>query len=63
MKSVSTVSVQETARRLGCTLKWVYDLLYAGKLPGQKVGRSWRIPESAVLKRLKQGASGATPGR
>lgn len=43
-----TLSVRETAEKLGCTLKYIYDLLYAQKLPSQKVGRQWRISASAV---------------
>jgi excisionase family DNA binding protein len=45
MKPGKQLSVRESALRLGVTLKFIYDLLYAGKLRGaQKVGRSWRIP-------------------
>lgn len=45
----NTLSVREVARRLGCTLKYVYDLLYAGKLVGaQKCGKVWQIPNSAL---------------
>ena len=28
----------------------VYNLLRAGKLPGVKIGRSWRIPRDALDK-------------
>jgi excisionase family DNA binding protein len=44
MKTTQTIGVKETARRFGCTLKYVYDLLYAGRLPGRKVGKTWSIP-------------------
>jgi excisionase family DNA binding protein len=48
------VSVREAALRLGCSQKWVRDLLYEQKLPGaQKKGKQWRIPLSAVEQRLK----------
>jgi excisionase family DNA binding protein len=43
-----TISVRETAARLGCTLKYVYDLLYAGRLKSEKVGRQWRISVLSV---------------
>ena len=43
-----TISVREAATRLGCTLKYVYDLLYEGKLRSEKAGRRWRISVSAV---------------
>jgi excisionase family DNA binding protein len=49
----NTMTVREAAQRMGCTLKYVYDLLYAGKLPSHKVGRQWRIPASAIETRLK----------
>jgi len=31
-----SVSVPEAARRLGFTLKYVYDLLYSGRLKAEK---------------------------
>jgi excisionase family DNA binding protein len=64
MKKIPTMSVQEAARMLGCTLKWVYDMLYCGRLPGTKNGRYWRIPRAAVNDRLKaKEVSNGTPGR
>lgn len=47
-----TITVRETAHRLGCTLKWVYDLLYADKLKAVKQGRRWAISAAAVHKLL-----------
>lgn len=49
----NTITVREAAQKLGCTLKYVYDLLYSGKLPSHKVGRQWRISASAIETRLK----------
>jgi excisionase family DNA binding protein len=46
-----TLSVREAAKQLGCTLKYVYDLLYSGRLAGEKVGRQWRIPAGALRAR------------
>ena len=44
-----TMTVREAAKKLGCTLKYVYDLLYAGRFKGaRKVGRSWAIPEVSI---------------
>ena len=43
-----TISVREAAAKLGCTLKYVYDLLYAGKLKSEKCDREWRIPMAAI---------------
>jgi len=49
MKRTEEFTVQQTALRLGVTLKYVRDLLYGGKLPGAyKKGRVWSIPASAV---------------
>jgi excisionase family DNA binding protein len=47
------LTVREAAGKLGCTLKYVYDLVYAGKLPSKKAGRQWRIPSLAVENWLK----------
>jgi excisionase family DNA binding protein len=50
-----TIGVREVARKLNVTTKYVYDLLYCGKLLGaEKVARQWRIPVEAVEARLKQ---------
>ena len=58
-------TVREAAMMLGCTLKFIYDLLYAGRLEGAtKVGRVWRIPRHAVEARLKaREGYGADRGR
>lgn len=53
MKEKTTMGVRETARRLGCTLKYIYDLLYEGYLPGKKVNGTWRIPVIAIEARLR----------
>ena len=47
------LSVREAAGRLGCTLKYVYDLLYASKLQSEKNGRQWRISATAIEAYLK----------
>jgi len=41
-------------RRLGCTIKYVYDLTYSGKLGAEKVAWRWRIPLSKIEERLKR---------
>jgi len=49
MLRMEDLSVRQTAHELKCTLKYVFDLLYAGKLEGAtKVGGRWRIPFAAV---------------
>jgi excisionase family DNA binding protein len=42
------ISVREAANRRGCSLKWIYDLLYMGKLRGQKLGNLWRIDAESL---------------
>lgn len=48
-----SVSVPEAARRLGFTLKYVYDLLYSGRLKAEKKMGRWRIPTEEIEARLK----------
>ena len=47
------LSVRETASIMGCTLKYVYDLLYAKRLDGIKIGKTWRVSDRSVQSRLK----------
>jgi excisionase family DNA binding protein len=49
-----TIGIAEAARKLNVTLKYIYDLVYSGKLPAQKSGKKWRIPADAVEDRLRQ---------
>jgi excisionase family DNA binding protein len=53
METAAFIGVRETAQKLGCTTKYVYDLLYGGRLPGRKIGRIWAIPAESVEARLK----------
>jgi excisionase family DNA binding protein len=47
--SLKIMTVTEAARMRGCTVKYIYDLLRAGRLPGAvKKGKVWMIPASAV---------------
>jgi excisionase family DNA binding protein len=49
------LSVKEVARSQGVSLKWVYDLLAAGRLRGaRKIGRVWRIPAVSVRQRRRR---------
>ena len=53
-KNENFLSVREAAVKLGVTLRWVYDMLYSGRLKAeQHVGR-WRIPRSEIEARLKR---------
>jgi excisionase family DNA binding protein len=51
---VTRLTAVEAARRLGVGLDYLYSLLWTGKLEGQKIGKQWRIPRTAVEARLKQ---------
>jgi excisionase family DNA binding protein len=55
-RAQETIGVREAAQRLGFTMKYLYDLIYTGRLEAKKVGRSWRIPAQTVEARLKQRA-------
>jgi excisionase family DNA binding protein len=48
------VSVPEAARRLGFTLKYVYDLVYSGRLKAEKKLGRWSIPMTEIEARLKK---------
>jgi excisionase family DNA binding protein len=48
------LTVPAVARKLGCTLRYVYDLLYAGRLKADKVGGRWQIPVAEVEARLRK---------
>lgn len=51
MKRFEEVSAVEAARRLQIALDYTYRLLWAGKLAGRKVGRTWRVPVRAINER------------
>lgn len=54
MKPAEELTVQQTALRLGVTLKYIRDLLYEQRLPGAyKIGRQWRIPAKVVAEQAK----------
>lgn len=38
----------DVADELGLSLTTVYNLLRAKKIPGSKIGKSWRIPKDAL---------------
>jgi len=54
MKSPHTLGIPAPARRLGVTLKYVYDLVYSGKLKAEKIAGRWHIDAHAVEARLRQ---------
>ena len=53
------VGTREAARLLGVTIKYVYDLLWAGKLSAQKIGKTWRISARTVHERKKKAGHNA----
>jgi excisionase family DNA binding protein len=54
MSEKAKLTVPEAARKLGYSLKWVYDLVYAGRIPATKTDGRWRISADAVAERLKR---------
>ena len=48
-----TLSTREAATTLGISIRHLLTLLYEKKLPAKKVGMVWRIPASAIEKRLR----------
>ena len=46
------LTVRQVAERLAYTAEWVRHLCATGKLRAVKLGRQWRIPESAVQELL-----------
>jgi excisionase family DNA binding protein len=56
----TTMSVAEAAERLGQTEHWYATQLRAGRLPGHKLGRKWRITEADLAEALELTARPAT---
>jgi excisionase family DNA binding protein len=54
MKNKNLLTIPEAARKLGVTLRYVYDLVYAGRLKAEKVAGRWQIPNSEVEARLRK---------
>lgn len=54
MKNDKTLSVREASALLRVSLKQVYNLVWDGRLRGQKIDGVWRIPKEAVHARLSQ---------
>lgn len=52
------IGVRFAAQKLGFTLKYVYDLLYAGHLRGRKIGRRWHIDAESIEERLRNRKAG-----
>ena len=54
MTKAQFLAVRDAARLMGVSIKFVYDLIWAGKLEAEKVGKTWQIPARAIEARLKQ---------
>jgi hypothetical protein len=52
-KAQECVGVREAAGRLNYSFKHTYELLYSGKLQGEKVWGRWQIPVRAIEARIK----------
>ena len=57
------LSTQEVAGRLGVDKKTVLRYLHGGKLKGSRIGRDYRIPESAVVALLSKTDTAPAPTR
>ena len=40
------MTVEQVAARMQKSVDYVYSLLRANKMPGRKIGRTWRVTES-----------------
>ena len=49
--TAAEISTSQAAKLLGCSLEWVYKLLYAGRLDAVKIDGKWHISRSAVERR------------
>jgi|HubBroStandDraft_4_1064222.scaffolds.fasta_scaffold561931_2 excisionase family DNA binding protein len=52
MKNNQTFTVPAAARQLGFTLKYIYDLVYSGRMKAEKIAGRWHIPASEVNARM-----------
>jgi excisionase family DNA binding protein len=48
-ESAAVLTADEAAKYLRVSLKTLYRLVAAGKVPGQKVGRSWRFRKADLV--------------
>ena len=54
LTDIDFLTVSEVAVLMGVTKLVVYRLVHSGELPSIRVGRSFRVPESAVLAYLDE---------
>ena len=60
-ETITTFDVAEGARRLGVTEDWYLRQLRAKKLPGHKIGRTWRLTDNDVQQALDTTYQPAAP--
>ena len=48
-----TIPVEEGAARLGVSLDWYMRQLRPRKLPGHKIGRTWRLTDDDIREALR----------
>lgn len=59
---MSVLTVAETALQLKVSKGTIYSMIYEGKLPHIKVGRSYRIIEDQLFDWIKDGMKGNANG-
>jgi excisionase family DNA binding protein len=53
-ESADVLTADEAARYLRVSLKTLYRLAGAGRIPGQKVGRAWRFRQADLVAFLQE---------
>ena len=57
LPDVRFLTVAEVAELMSVSKMTVYRLVHAGELPAVRFGRSYRVPESAVVEAVQRPAS------
>jgi excisionase family DNA binding protein len=57
-ESPSVLTVGEAARQLRISRGLAYELIRQGKLPALRLGRTWRVPTSALAAFLSETQNG-----
>ena len=59
LDDLSFLTVAEVAEVMRVSRMTVYPMVHAGELPAVRFGRSFRVPESAVLKAIQPTLGGS----
>ena len=59
LDDLSFLTVAEVAEVMRVSRMTVYRMVHAGELPAVRFGRSFRVPESAVLKAIQPNLGGS----